>query len=161
MTEATFQAWVLAECARRDLLTGHDPDSRRQTPGEPDLYIIGTRLVWVELKAPRGILRDEQRRWHTRAVSAGAEVYIWAPGDEAEILRVLDTLALAPVVATYPAPVVDPLTDLPGVTASPSQRLAALSPAKQAVYQDALAGGYTIGHALKLAEQARVPAGRG
>lgn len=103
MSEADFQRWIVAEAAARGIIVSHDPDSRQQTPGEPDLMLLGTRLVFVEVKAPKGVLRDEQREWHNRLTMAGQECYIVAPGDEADIERLLDGLAVPGYSAT-PAP---------------------------------------------------------
>lgn len=60
--------------------------------GFPDLLLArGPRLVVAELKSDRGRLTDEQLAWLEALSDAGAETYIWRPGDYpdriAEVLR--------------------------------------------------------------------------
>jgi hypothetical protein len=92
--EAEFQSWIVSEALTRGIRVSHDPDSRRQNPGEPDLFLLSPRgCAWVEVKAPSGILRPAQREWHNWLVLAGQRCLIVAPGDEAQVLALLDSLA--------------------------------------------------------------------
>ena len=93
-TEEQLQAWVIYEARARNILVSHTPDSRGEVAGRPDLVLVGTGLAFAELKSPKGIVRPEQRTWHNRLVNAGVPCYLWAPGDEEEILAVLDRLAV-------------------------------------------------------------------
>jgi hypothetical protein len=52
------------------------------SPGYPDISAVrGERILFVELKAANGKLRDEQRSWLSALGAAGAEVHCWRPGD--------------------------------------------------------------------------------
>lgn len=93
-SEAEFQADIIRQAQARGVLVSHDPDSRRQVPGEPDLFLLSARgFAWVEVKSTKGILRDEQREWHNLLTLAGGRCLVVAPGDEAQVLALLDTLA--------------------------------------------------------------------
>jgi hypothetical protein len=52
------------------------------SPGYPDISAVrGDRIIFVELKAAKGELRDEQRSWLSALGAAGAEVHCWRPSD--------------------------------------------------------------------------------
>jgi hypothetical protein len=52
------------------------------SPGYPDISAVrGERILFVELKAAKGQLRDEQRSWLSALGAAGAEVHCWRPSD--------------------------------------------------------------------------------
>jgi VRR-NUC domain len=57
------------------------------SPGYPDLTAVrGDRVIFIELKAQRGELRDEQREWFSALGATGCvEVHCWRPSDWAEI----------------------------------------------------------------------------
>lgn len=57
--------------------------------GFPDLVLSRERLVLVELKSDHGRLSPEQRAVHQALGRAGAEVYVWRPGDWDRIVEVL------------------------------------------------------------------------
>lgn len=57
--------------------------------GWPDLVLVRDRLVFAELKAPKGVLGVEQKDWVNRLAFCGAEVYVWRPQDWPDIERVL------------------------------------------------------------------------
>lgn len=68
----------------------HTYRSTRSTPGFPDLVLIKPpRLIWAELKMPRGRITEPQRHWFRSLVLSGQECYIWRPSDWDEILRIL------------------------------------------------------------------------
>lgn len=61
------------------------PGGTRITPGVPDLYVRGHGVrFWVEVKAPKGRLRESQVAWISREVTAGGRVYVWRSPDEAK-----------------------------------------------------------------------------
>lgn len=63
-TEKQFQAAVVEYANLRGWLTWHAYDSRRSTPGWPDLAMARRgRLVLAELKTERGRVSPEQRVW--------------------------------------------------------------------------------------------------
>jgi len=61
----------------------HVPDSRRVTPGLPDWIIIGSRVLWRELKDPYDGLSQPQ--WHIGylLLEAGQDWAVWRPADYA------------------------------------------------------------------------------
>jgi hypothetical protein len=60
------------------------------SPGYPDISAVrGDRIIFVELKAANGKLRDEQQAWLSALGAAGAEVHCWRPSDWPFIERVI------------------------------------------------------------------------
>lgn len=58
--------------------------------GFPDLCLVrGTRLVFVELKAPGKYPGPEQKVWLEKLFETTAEVYVWRPQHIEEMTRVL------------------------------------------------------------------------
>lgn len=93
-SEAEFQKWITDRCDERGVDWWHVTDSRTMNAGLPDLVLLGPGgFAFVEVKAPKGILRDEQRRVHNLLTMVGVACYLFAPGDEAQVLALLDTLA--------------------------------------------------------------------
>lgn len=92
MTEAQFQQAITDLCDWYRLQWHHEVDSRRSKSGFPDLVIVGTRLIFAELKAERGRVSAEQQVWMDRLRSAGVEVYLWRPSDMPEVTTVLRSL---------------------------------------------------------------------
>jgi hypothetical protein len=68
-------------------------------PGFPDLVLVRERgvfrVVFAELKRQGGRLQPDQREWLRLLRAAGAEVYVWRPGDLEAVQAVL-TAAEAP-----------------------------------------------------------------
>jgi hypothetical protein len=70
----------------------HTHDSRRSEPGFPDLVLANPkqqRVVYAELKAQRGRVSEDQRRWLDMLEDCGAEVALWRPADMPVIEAVL------------------------------------------------------------------------
>lgn len=80
-SEAQFQQQVLDVAHLRGWWTHHEYDSRRGTPGWPDLVLVRERIVYAELKTMRGRVSKEQKDVMARLQAAGAEVYLWRPSD--------------------------------------------------------------------------------
>jgi len=83
MREDELQVLVLdlAKMLRWPLIY-HPYDSRRSTPGFPDLVLVrGKRLLFAELKSEKGKTRPEQREWLCALTRAGAEALVWSPRD--------------------------------------------------------------------------------
>lgn len=81
MTEAELQLAVGRLCRQYGLYHFHVPDSRKMTAGLPDCVIIGTRVLWRELKAEDGQLTTEQRLVSYRLQAARQDFRIWRPRD--------------------------------------------------------------------------------
>ena len=81
VTETQLEAYVEALAGDLGLLVHHEQDSRRSERGFPDLVIVGSRVLWVELKSAGGQLRPDQVTWRYRLQAAGAEWRLWRPAD--------------------------------------------------------------------------------
>lgn len=81
ITEAAFQSQVtdLADMLGYDWF--HTHDSRRCPPGFPDLVLVGSRVIFAELKTAIGRVRPAQADWINRLAAAGELAYIWRPAD--------------------------------------------------------------------------------
>ena len=91
--EAAFQRSVieLAEACGWQVFAPPADMRRCHGAGYPDLTLLrGDRLVFAELKAPKGRVSDAQRGWHAglRRVP-GIECRVWRPGDLDDIEETL------------------------------------------------------------------------
>lgn len=91
VSEADLQSFVAEACARYKWLYHHAGDSRRSTPGLPDVIAVrGDRLIVAELKTQHGRVSDIQNLWLTElAKCPGVETFVWRPSDMNDILRTL------------------------------------------------------------------------
>lgn len=103
MSEAELQRLVAELCARLGLAHYHTYDSRRSEPGFPDSVIIGSAILYRELKSRDGVLKPEQRRWGSRITRAGGDWCVWRPRDwdDGTIMRQL--MEIRPVTGQAPA----------------------------------------------------------
>ena len=69
----------------------HTFDSRRSTPGFPDLTLVRPpRLIFAEIKAAeRGRVTADQWGWLLDLAACGAECFVWRPSDRAVVDAVL------------------------------------------------------------------------
>lgn len=70
----------------------HTHDSRRSTPGFPDLVLVHPghhRVIFAELKSEKGKLTAEQAGWIADLRDCGLEVYVWRPVDLPQVDYVL------------------------------------------------------------------------
>ena len=79
MTEGQLQAAVVDLCDRLGLLWWHDTDSRRNAAGFLDLVIVGSTVLYVELKTDKGRIRPEQQIWIDALNAAGQTAVVWRP----------------------------------------------------------------------------------
>lgn len=92
MTERQLQDAVVEMAGYLGFLTFHPYDSRRSTPGWPDLVICGHgRCIVAEVKRERGRVSAAQQVWLDELAAAGIATYIWRPWHyhSGEIERVL------------------------------------------------------------------------
>lgn len=87
--EKAFQASVTSAAKRLGWMSYHTFASFRSTPGFPDLVLVRDRVIFAELKMPRGKISPAQQVWRERLEAAGAEVYLWRPEDWDAILEIL------------------------------------------------------------------------
>lgn len=81
MTEAELQDLVADLCAQLGLAHHHEKDSRRSAPGFPDSLIVGTAILYRELKSQDGVLTVDQRRWGAKLSRAGGNWQVWRPAE--------------------------------------------------------------------------------
>lgn len=84
MTEAQLQACVIAAAQRRGWEHYHTHDSRRSSPGFPDLVLVHVeqkRVIYRELKTQIGRIRPEQKTWLANLTAVGVDAGIWRPID--------------------------------------------------------------------------------
>ena len=94
LSERQWQQQVLELAALYRWTWYHTHDSRRSPAGFPDLVLVRDRVLFVELKTDRGRLTTEQLRWQNELYHAGAEVFVWRPGDLVLVKRVLAQVAI-------------------------------------------------------------------
>ena len=91
-TEAQFQVAVERVATECGWMHYHTHDSRRSTPGFPDLVLVrGSRIVFLELKTENGRLTDDQQAWRKAlgAVGGSVEYHLFRPSDWREVMEVL------------------------------------------------------------------------
>ena len=100
ITEAEFQRMVLQLAHLQGWWSFHVRPGRTaqgwRTPiqgkgaGFPDLVLCRDKqLIFVELKAVRGALSEQQTYWIERLRAAGQTVFVWRPSDWPEIEKEL------------------------------------------------------------------------
>ena len=90
ITEKAFMQQVIDLATLHGWLCYHTHDSRRSSPGFPDLVLIDDRcLLFVELKRASGRLSYAQIVWRAAFLAVGADYRLWFPSMWDEIVRVL------------------------------------------------------------------------
>lgn len=88
--EKAFLGQVLQLARLYGWLAYHTHDSRHSAGGFPDLTLVrGGRLVFAELKVGGNTPTPAQVVWLRALEAAGAEAYVWRPGDFDQIQTVL------------------------------------------------------------------------
>lgn len=81
LTEAQLLGCVRAAVSHYGIRCYHTHDSRRSEPGFPDLVLVGTRVMFRELKTRNGKLTLEQRAWIRALQAAAQDAGVWRPQD--------------------------------------------------------------------------------
>lgn len=93
MNEKQWQQMVLNLAHMRGFRSYHTFDSRRCTPGFPDLVLVrAPRVLFVELKtdAKTSRLSPAQREWLADLGECpGVESFVWRPADLDDVQRIL------------------------------------------------------------------------
>jgi hypothetical protein len=79
--ERDLQQTVTDLCHLLGLDCFHVRNARGMAPGWPDLVIIGSQVLYRELKTETGVLSAEQKRVGARLADAGADWAVWRPRD--------------------------------------------------------------------------------
>lgn len=88
MTEAEWQRQVIDLARMYGWRVYHTFDSRRSSPGWPDLVLARAPVFMVvELKTDKGRVRPAQREWLELLAACGVEAHIWRPRDVDAVLR--------------------------------------------------------------------------
>lgn len=90
--EKAFMASIIRAAKAMHWHVYHTHYSKRSEAGFPDLVLVreqDARLIFAEVKGPRGILTDAQHKWLRALTFANAETYVWYPKQWDEILGVL------------------------------------------------------------------------
>jgi hypothetical protein len=82
-TEAQFQKEVTDMCDERNILWHHCDAAYRCSGhnGLPDLLLIGSSLLYVELKSSWGHLTGDQNMYKWAIIKAGGSHAVWKPRD--------------------------------------------------------------------------------
>ena len=89
MTEKDFQAQIAELVGVLGGIVYHTYDSRRSSPGFPDLVIVtrDRRLIFAELKVGKSKPTGDQWAW-LRALP-DHQAYLWRPNDWHDVLRII------------------------------------------------------------------------
>ena len=79
MSEQALQQIVIQWAHSLGIKTYHTRDSRGSTKGFPDLVLVGSRILYRELKTQVGKLTAEQKGWGDRLRAAGGDWAVWRP----------------------------------------------------------------------------------
>lgn len=97
MSEAEWQAMVVAKARSHGWTTYHTLDSRGSDAGFPDLVMARVwengywaRMIHAELKDADGVQSEEQKMWETLIRKTSGTYFLWRPADWATVQRVLE-----------------------------------------------------------------------
>lgn len=82
MSEKQLQEAIIQLARLRGFMVFHPYDSRRSTPGWPDVFLLHPRtgdVVVAELKSAVGKLTPAQWEWIAAFATAGITVHVWRP----------------------------------------------------------------------------------
>ena len=82
LTELAWQAQVVELARTLGWRCYHTHNSQHSAAGFPDLTLArGERLLFAELKTTKGRTTAAQEEWLRALSVAGAETYLWRPGE--------------------------------------------------------------------------------
>lgn len=82
LSEKRFQDAVVQLAKLLHWRIYHTYNSRRSTPGYPDLTLVRDgRLIFAELKSEKGKMSKAQKEWEHDLKETSAEFYEWRPSD--------------------------------------------------------------------------------
>lgn len=82
LTERQLQDNITGLCRWLGLLCYHTHDSRNSSAGFPDLVIVGTSVIFAELKSATSDMTKAQTAWADAISEAGNGChFLWRPAD--------------------------------------------------------------------------------
>lgn len=91
LSEKEYQAQILDLAHTLGWIYIHPYDSRRSTPGFPDLVLVrAPRVIFAEIKRDGLVLSLAQEVWRGELMQCpGVEYYVWRPSDWDSVGEVL------------------------------------------------------------------------
>ena len=89
VTEKQFQSHLVKYAKNRGWQVYHTYDSRKSTPGFPDLVLVRECILYRELKSEKGRMTQAQKIWGETLTQAGADFAVWKPSQIKEIYKEL------------------------------------------------------------------------
>lgn len=87
---AKYRGWRTAHFRPARTATGWRTPCQGDAKGWPDLVFVRSgRIIFAELKMPKGKLSQEQLAWLEALRQTPFEVYVWTPNEWPEIEKVL------------------------------------------------------------------------
>jgi hypothetical protein len=89
-SETEWRSYVMEAARFAGWSVFYWPDSRRTTPGWPDIALLRVPdFLLVELKTNNGKLTRQQQLTISELQASGIHVEVWRPVDEAHVMRYL------------------------------------------------------------------------
>jgi len=93
VSEADLQSAIVEAMGYMGWRTYHTHDSRRSNPGFPDIVAVkGSRVMFVELKKEKGVIKPKQIEWLDALADAHSEVYLVRPSSQDAFMRTVARL---------------------------------------------------------------------
>jgi len=93
MSEKELQSTVLEAMRWMGWKCYHTHDSRRSEPGFPDLIAVkGSRMMAVEFKAEKGVIKASQIEWLDALMNSNLEVYLVRPSTQDAFMEAVNSL---------------------------------------------------------------------
>jgi hypothetical protein len=103
--ETTWEVTLHGLCDRLGVIYVHHPDSIGATPGWPDDVLIGTSVIYLEIKTATGRVSPAQKAMHRALAYAGHPVHVVRPDDFRPgglVEQLVRSIALPPGAAREP-----------------------------------------------------------
>jgi hypothetical protein len=91
VTERVLQDTIIRMARLLGWRVFHPYESRRSTPGYPDLTLCHPvhGVAWIECKREKGRIRPEQHEWLDALTEAGARAFVARPSDMDRVEAIL------------------------------------------------------------------------
>ena len=99
MSEAQLEENVRDACKKLSVRRIHQLRSRGTAAGLPDDMLIGTRMLWRELKTQKGKLSGAQHETAEDLIAAGQDFAVWRPEDWLSGRIITELVCISPLPA--------------------------------------------------------------